>query len=375
MAFSSVNLADTSNRTKPPAYGNGTYVVPLGGTSLAISTDGETWNTSYTLPASVSYDAPIAYGAGLFVLIPGSSNTYYTSPDGMTWTTRTSPMSSVTWTTLKFINNKFVMVGAGFSTLRHSDDGLTWTGQALPAALLWTDVTYGNGLYVVVSQDDYDYSAAIITSPDLATWTTRVTGEAASGSPTAFFDMGPVTVCYGGGVFVAMSRGTNIYMTSTDGETWVDRTAPSAVYGYRVEFGLGTFVAVGYLSTVALLSTDGVSWSTETLPDSAKWVQPVFGSDLVLTITHDWSPTYLSTLPIVAALHISGVVYGAGGVPAAMTIFVVRQSDGALAGTTMSDETTGEYSIEALDATPHYVVCLPASDSEQAKVFNGIIPV
>jgi hypothetical protein len=88
-------------------------------------------------------------------------------------------------------------------------DGITWTSRTSAADNFWTSVSYGNGLFVAVSQTGT--GNRVMTSPDGITWTSR--------SSAADNDWRSVT--FGNGLFVAVSQtGTgNRVMTSPDGIT------------------------------------------------------------------------------------------------------------------------------------------------------------
>ena len=87
-----------------------------------------------------------------------------------------------------------------------SPDGISWTSRTSAANNFWTSVTYGNGLFVAVSDLDYgDTNNRVMTSPDGITWTAQTAADA---------DWNSVT--YGNGLFAAVSgSGTgNRVMTS-----------------------------------------------------------------------------------------------------------------------------------------------------------------
>ena len=112
--------------------------------------------------------------------------------------------------------------------------GLDWTAASAAAANNWISVTYGNGLFVAVSNDGTNNR--VMTSPDGITWTSR----------TSAADNFWQSVTYGNGLFVAVSLfGTgNRVMTSPDGITWTGRTAAEDNIWPSVAYGKGRFVAV-----------------------------------------------------------------------------------------------------------------------------------
>jgi len=97
-------------------------------------------------------------------------------------------------------------------------DGITWTSRTPAADNDWQSVTYGNGLFVAVSNNLVgNISNQVMTSPDGITWTAR----------TSAANNYWISVAYGNGLFVAVSvTGTgNRVMTSPDGITWTIRTS------------------------------------------------------------------------------------------------------------------------------------------------------
>ena len=74
-----------------------------------------------------------------------------------------------------------------------SPDGINWTSRASAADNSWQGVTYGNGLFVAVSNDGS--GNRVMTSPDGINWTSRASAA----------DNWWLSVTYGNGIFVAVS--------------------------------------------------------------------------------------------------------------------------------------------------------------------------
>lgn len=75
-------------------------------------------------------------------------------------------------------------------------------------------------------------------------------------------------------------------------------------------------------------------------------------------------------------LQLIGTVKDSSNAFAARTVRAYRRSDGALAGSTTSNGTTGAFSVSALDATAHYAVCLDdGTPDENALILDNITPV
>ena len=69
-----------------------------------------------------------------------------------------------------------------------------WTSRTSAADIIWTSVTYGNGLFVAVAAYSGTYDR-VMTSPDGITWTSR----------TSAADDDWRSVTYGNGLFVAVA--------------------------------------------------------------------------------------------------------------------------------------------------------------------------
>jgi predicted RecA/RadA family phage recombinase len=152
--------------------------------------------------------------------------------DAAAWTSRTSAVDN-SWQSVTYGNGLFVAV-SNSGTNNHvmtSPDGITWTSRNASADNAWESVTYGNGLFVAVSM-----AAGVMTSPDGITWTSR--------TPAAVNFWNSVT--YGNSLFVAVSyTGTgNRVMTSPDGITWTSRTSAADNSWFSITYGNGLFVAV-----------------------------------------------------------------------------------------------------------------------------------
>lgn len=151
-----------------------------GSAFVMTSPDGSTW-TNQAIPDGSDWRC-VAWGAGLFVafaggfLAPGNP-ILMTSPDGITWTTQPDPGNQSIEAVI-FAAGQFVACGLGELTenllrVLTSPDGLTWTPQTTTARDWWA-LVFGNGLYVMVANDDPgDGSKAVSTSPDAITWTER----------------------------------------------------------------------------------------------------------------------------------------------------------------------------------------------------------
>jgi len=208
-----------------------------------------------TTPMNLWY--AVAYGNGVFVAVgdadfndPNGSN-IATSTDGVTWTQQTSPNLAMSFYDVVFNNGIFVAVvsqvwGGSQTGAATSPDGITWTGRVAARSDLWQSVTYGNGLFVAVS--NFLSGSRVMTSPNGIDWTSR--------TPAANNTWKSVT--HGNGLFVAVSgNGDDRVMTSPNGIDWTSRTAAASNAWTSVTYGNGLFVAVAGSGTGDRVMTSG----------------------------------------------------------------------------------------------------------------------
>jgi hypothetical protein len=162
-----------------------------------------------------------------------------------------------------------------------SPDGITWTSRSSASDNWWTSVTYGNGLFVAVSNSGS--GNRVMTSPDGINWTSQTSATNKDWS----------SVTYGNGVFVAVAIGgaydlNNLVMTSTDEITWTSRTSPAINYWWKsVTFGNGVFVAVAgegnYYGYRVMTSPDGITW-TSYMAAGGDWRSITYGNGVFVAV-------------------------------------------------------------------------------------------
>jgi len=149
-------------------------------------------------------------------------NYYYTSTDaGATWTQRTFPVTSKNWNIVVWDGTNFVIYanGTGATGVQESTDGITWTARTA-ISLSPYDLVYAASIttYLAVTSS----STAAATSTDRITSTARTTTTTpgwANASPR-----GVVVTWNPGAALFVMGTSTNYtYQTSPDGATWTTR--------------------------------------------------------------------------------------------------------------------------------------------------------
>ena len=177
----------------------------------------------------------------LFIVVGGSGK-ILTSPDGINWTARTSPNANLTINSITYSPtlNLLVAVGNGTSSpyVLTSTDGISWVSRNGSAANNWISVTWGNGLFVAISQLPTNASNAIMTSPDGINWTSR--------------------------------------SAVTNGEWWKVRWVPF----------LNRFIAIGTSSACRLMSSvDGINWIQLLHNEDNNWKDFAFSSNLLVAVS------------------------------------------------------------------------------------------
>ena len=152
-----------------------------------------------------------------------------------------------------------LFVSAYFNTSSYSNDGINWTQVVISDNIYL--VTFGNGIFVGVGFAQVFpggiYTSWISTSTDAINWTSRTPSEA------MYFQ----DISYGNGLFVAVAHniGTNRIMTSPDGITWTSRTTSINPNFIGVAYGNGIWVAVCSSSPggTTFTSYDGLNWDEQ----------------------------------------------------------------------------------------------------------------
>ena len=156
--------------------------------------------------------------------------------------------------------------------------GITWANQAILTGYSFTDVAYGDGLFVVVGSSGTS-GQRIVTSEDGTTWTPQTT-------PTP--DINLSSVIYGNGIWVAISSSGGSTLTSTDGVTWtVHANVLTSNTWQKVTYGNGLFVAVNNSTgsgSRSAVSTDGVTWSSSNI-GNFNWLDVAYGAGLFVAVS------------------------------------------------------------------------------------------
>jgi hypothetical protein len=271
-------------------YGNGKFVTIANGSSTtAYSINlGTTWSSGSGLP-NANWTG-LTYGKGTFVAVSsgvtytglsgtnlsgsGTSATFDVTSSGSTYTAvinasgsnyalndqikilgtslgGTSPTNDVTLTVTGLqptggtglIATVSAAGTAIAKTAAYSTNGTSWTSVTLPRTADWSDVEYGNNVFVAVCKT----SGTSAYSQDGITWYSSNLSVAAT------------QISYGQGVFVAVNSANGTGYTTEDGYNWISRTISNDGYG-AIAFGydagadyVGKFVTVAGQSVASVI--------------------------------------------------------------------------------------------------------------------------
>ncbi|MBX9890449.1 MAG: hypothetical protein K2X94_04220 [Amoebophilaceae bacterium] len=195
-----------------------------------------------------------------------------------------------TWSSFAYGNGHYVVLSNNHRnqidknkssySLTTSSDGLNWTSGVLPKNIRAIEMAFGNGVFVAIgandsTTDEYGQNNVALSSPDGVNWTVQKL-------PVKKFWY---SVTYGNGKFVAVSDIGNIAAVSSDGKSWTKTLLPQSAYWRKVVYGNGRFVAVedSGKGNIAI-SYDGVNWSAARAPktDPGNLINLKFGNGLFL---------------------------------------------------------------------------------------------
>ena len=292
------------------AYGNGLFVVVSGtdgsNNSVMTSPNGINW-TLRTTPnpgaswRSITFGTPTSNPNGLFVAVAdgGTGNRVMTSSDGITWTSVAASNNTNVWVSIAYGSGYFVATAHSGDTNRimYSSNGTTWTAVATGATFEGLSVGFGNGRFVVGSRGSSNY--VLYTNTNLSLNPPSTANWAQSNSVNI---LRWCSITYGNGLFVAVSDAYNIsgvpasgtggqqltsrVMTSPDGITWSNRYAPDIGW-FGITYGAGMFVACSKSTTGnrTMTSPDGINWALRpSANDTLNWSGITYGNGIFVTV-------------------------------------------------------------------------------------------
>lgn len=247
------------------AYGNGAWASVAQNGSTAYTTNGTTWYSGTALPSAYTW-WDVTYGNGAFVAVSQNTSSVITASPAIN-------SATANWIDVATNGTIWVAISVSGQT-SYSSNGITWNiGGTLPTATGWYDVTYGNGVFVAISQKTTGGSISAYSTNGI-TWT----AGGSMGSTSQFFSLATNNT----GQFVAVALNSAVVSVSNNqGVGWTQYPMPSSQAWSSVTYGSGVYVAVSgwsSVSTVGAYSTTGTNWTQITLPTSAAWSSVTYGN-------------------------------------------------------------------------------------------------
>jgi hypothetical protein len=281
--------------SKITAFGQEISFKVTGATSIEPIAYGRRLNygLSFLNNPKPDFGAHVAYdGVGRYVFVSSSAIFTSTNPYG-SWSPTGETLAPWGARIVSYQNGNFIAawgtgVGVTFSGgIFYSSNGTTWnlvTGLPIlnPCGIYWTGT-----LYVLV------HSRGVLTSPDLVTWTARLT----LGTSTLLF----INV-EAGVIIIGGSNGALYTSASTDGITWANKTIATAnsFNGAVYSPTLLQWVAYGSVGMLYRSADAGVTWSSVSSGITSEFLSAVWcagfwaiagqnGSYITSTNTTSWT--------------------------------------------------------------------------------------
>lgn len=250
------------------------------------STDSVTWTT--TTMSNFSYLNAFAYGNGKYIALDtnGGTSQSYSSTDLITWTTTSMPYVLSSPNSIAYGNGVFVVPEQSFSTtVLVSTNGIVWSINTLPSSAasgISTNISFGNGYFYIVGDENGSTTTSYYVSTDGITWNTNTLPYLTTWNPVIYQNV-PITVGTKDISYLANSTSNfqsqiNLLAPKTNPVFTGSITMPADTKGYlngTVNLNSQTFtlpktIAFSYSPTLNVVnfvvSTDGTIWSLRTLP-------------------------------------------------------------------------------------------------------------
>ena len=121
--------------------------------TIITSTDAINWNRIQAFTGTGARANGVAYGNGVWVAVGAGTYKILYSTDAVTWLPATGSLFTTSGNSVYYANGRFVAVGNDTTkSILISDDGRIWSSP-LTTSSAYTDITYGNGLWVAVGSN------------------------------------------------------------------------------------------------------------------------------------------------------------------------------------------------------------------------------
>lgn len=231
------------NGITPKIIKKSNWVLKTSAPSFTLGVRGIAWQ-------SLSIRYLMISGSQIQVVL-GSGDAFFLIPNASGWSEQNLSIA--------YGGGKFVIGGSDGNFQVSIDGGSTWTkitggfGSAKMESLVYSDSL---GLWVCIGQDSNN--AAIVTSPDATTWTTRTKANNAIGN-----------IAWGSDRFVIAAGANNLIQWSTNGIEWV--AATGAFTGILAGNGIAYNEASELFVAIGGGTSGGNAYEIQISPDGADW--------------------------------------------------------------------------------------------------------
>jgi len=213
----------------------------------------------------------IAEGPNGVLLAVSRTGDVATSVDCDNWNITKSLLSDLTWTDVIFGNGVYIAVSLTLFAVS-ADLGKTWTYKTPPLTSC-NGIVYGqtsvlpNHRFVAINAGFSTFS-----TDNGNTWSTP---------STTFEFSNAVAITFGNDTFVAVSDSGGI-VYGNDGTTWTSNDLGTEEVPSNITFGGGIFVVIASTSNFVAYTTTPSSWTITTLPLSSGWFSMCYYNGLFI---------------------------------------------------------------------------------------------
>lgn len=244
------------------ACGNGEFVAVgsvyanVTNAPILTSSDGINWNVTNSSVSNVSFYSVATDNNGTFVAVGDGGTILRSVNNGVSWTSVNSGVAIATngLLSVAYINSQFVAVGNAGAVI-YSSTGASWTNASYSdTGSTMFSVTYGSGGYVLAGVDD-NYNTLFLKRTSLATgsWAAPTTPPPS----VAYYEYGGLLVTYVNGEYLGFYNDPNnegYFLTSTDGNTWVQNDLHSQPLIFGMTYAAGSLRLVGFADFIGRAS-------------------------------------------------------------------------------------------------------------------------
>lgn len=246
--------------------------------------------TVYQAPFYVGNSQSMGYFNGYFIICNSYGNKIAYSQDGIDWTqVVVNSSANFTAPSIFYFNDLYIIMDRNGNEY-YSSNLQNWSVTTFPNTNFTVYSAATNGNIAIISNALNAYSTNYLYSEDGISWTNKSISQISSGA---------VYFYYWKETFYALNGDlSNAFLTSTDGENWIQQTAPASMfYGTMVSSEDKILVISSGASSTPYISEDGLNWKSLNVEGRASYNFPAYlnSKDLFLIINTGYANALIST--------------------------------------------------------------------------------